>query len=93
MIKRTVVVFLLLVSTSMFSQNWLSNIDQAKTLAKDKNQKILLVFSGSDWCAPCIKLDKEIWKSKEFSVIHLSLKLINDFFIFCNYSYIKSASH
>jgi thioredoxin-related protein len=26
----------------------------------------LLVFSGSDWCAPCIKLDKSIWQSAEF---------------------------
>jgi thioredoxin-related protein len=24
------------------------------------------VFSGSDWCAPCIKLDKSIWQSAEF---------------------------
>jgi hypothetical protein len=24
------------------------------------------VFSGSDWCAPCIKLDKSIWQSTEF---------------------------
>jgi thioredoxin-related protein len=25
-----------------------------------------LVFSGSDWCAPCIKLDKTVWQSEEF---------------------------
>lgn len=25
-----------------------------------------MVFSGSDWCAPCIKLEKEIWESAEF---------------------------
>jgi thioredoxin-related protein len=25
-----------------------------------------LVFSGSDWCAPCIKLDKVVWQSEEF---------------------------
>jgi thioredoxin-related protein len=24
------------------------------------------VFQGSDWCAPCIKLDREIWSSEEF---------------------------
>jgi thioredoxin-related protein len=25
-----------------------------------------LVFSGSDWCGPCIKLDKNIWQSDAF---------------------------
>ena len=25
-----------------------------------------MVFSGSDWCAPCIKLDKAVWQSEEF---------------------------
>jgi thiol-disulfide isomerase/thioredoxin len=25
-----------------------------------------MVFQGSDWCAPCMKLDKEIWTSEEF---------------------------
>jgi thioredoxin-related protein len=25
-----------------------------------------LVFSGSDWCIPCIKLEKEIWTNPEF---------------------------
>ena len=26
-----------------------------------------MVFSGSDWCAPCIKLDKLVWQTKEFT--------------------------
>jgi thioredoxin-related protein len=26
----------------------------------------VLVFQGSDWCAPCIKLEREIWTSEEF---------------------------
>lgn len=25
-----------------------------------------MVFSGTDWCAPCIKLDKQIFRSEEF---------------------------
>ena len=66
MIKRVSVILFLLVSTSLFSQNWLANIDEAIVLAKDQKQKIVLVFSGSDWCAPCIKLEKEIWNSNEF---------------------------
>ncbi|MGB5419793.1 thioredoxin family protein [Algibacter sp.] len=49
-----------------FSQNWVTNFSEAKQLASDKNQNIILVFQGSDWCAPCIKLDKEIWSTEAF---------------------------
>lgn len=27
---------------------------------------MILVFSGSDWCAPCIKLDQQIFQSDAF---------------------------
>ena len=27
---------------------------------------IILVFQGSDWCAPCIKLDRDVWTTEEF---------------------------
>ena len=48
------------------AQEWQTNFNEAKKIASEKNQKIILVFQGSDWCAPCIKLDKEIWSTKEF---------------------------
>lgn len=50
----------------MNSQNWVNDIDEAKKMASEKNVPIILVFQGSDWCAPCIKLDKEIWSTQEF---------------------------
>ena len=50
----------------MFGQTWETNWNEALMKAQKENLKIILVFSGSDWCAPCIKLDKEIWSSTEF---------------------------
>lgn len=35
-------------------------------IANAKNSKVLLIFSGSDWCAPCIKLEKKIFNTPEF---------------------------
>ena len=64
--KLLVFTMLLLVFTSGFSQNWLTDFETAKQVAKEENKKIILVFSGSDWCAPCIKLENEIWKSEDF---------------------------
>lgn len=51
---------------SVFAQEWLTKMDEAKSKATETNQNILLVFSGSDWCVPCMKLEKSIWKSEEF---------------------------
>ncbi|MGB7842276.1 MAG: thioredoxin family protein [Salinimicrobium sp.] len=48
------------------AQTWSNDLEEAKTQAQKENKEILLVFQGSDWCAPCIKLDREIWTSSEF---------------------------
>ncbi|MBM1106305.1 thioredoxin family protein [Aurantibacter crassamenti] len=53
-------------SVNGFCQEWQANYATALAEANEQNKPLLLVFSGSDWCAPCIKLDKEIWKSEEF---------------------------
>ena len=50
-----------------YSQIWLSDLDQAIDEALQKNQNIILVFQGSDWCAPCIKLERELWSTPEFN--------------------------
>lgn len=59
----TVVLFSFLTNTI----NWQLNFDQAKTEASQAHKLILLNFSGSDWCGPCIKLKKTIFESDEFS--------------------------
>ncbi|MEZ0485003.1 thioredoxin family protein [Fibrella aquatica] len=45
---------------------WQLNMEQAKIEAKSSNKLILLNFSGSDWCGPCIKLKKEVFESDAF---------------------------
>lgn len=53
-------------SVKMYSQTWLTNFKEAKSEASNSHENIILVFQGSDWCAPCIKLDREIWSTSEF---------------------------
>jgi thioredoxin-related protein len=58
---------LLLFSMYTFSSpSWLTDLDQAKKNAREKHERILLTFSGSDWCGPCIRLHKEIFESEAF---------------------------
>lgn len=61
-----IVVFFFTVSLTAVAQDWKTNFEEAKQLASKNNQNIVLVFQGSDWCAPCIKLDKEIWSTQEY---------------------------
>ena len=64
--KKSFLIVFLMLSAVGFSQNWKTNLEEAKAAAIEQNKTILLVFSGSDWCAPCIKLDKNVWQSDEF---------------------------
>lgn len=64
--KKIILFVLLFSATLSFSQNWTTSLEAAKTEAASSNKNILLVFSGSDWCAPCIKLDRTIFQSDVF---------------------------
>ena len=48
------------------SQTWQTSYENSIEKAGLENKKIILVFQGSDWCAPCIKLSKEIWSTEYF---------------------------
>lgn len=47
-------------------QDWVDNIDKAREIAADKDRDLLLLFTGSDWCPPCQKLEEEILSKPEF---------------------------
>lgn len=59
--------FLLLSFFAFNSGNeWLTDFEQAKKIAAEKNEYILLNFSGSDWCGPCMRMRAEIFGSGDF---------------------------
>lgn len=58
------------------SATWETDFEKAKEEATDEHKHILLNFSGSDWCGPCIRMHKEIFESApftEYSSEHLVL--------------------
>jgi thioredoxin-related protein len=58
----------ILFSTILFlNASWQTDFERAKSQAKTENKFILLNFSGSDWCGPCIRLHKEIFDSEVFT--------------------------
>jgi thioredoxin-related protein len=62
----SIFIIILFQTSTIFAQEWQFDLNEAQEKAKSENKIIVLVFSGSDWCAPCIKLEKEIWNSEEF---------------------------
>lgn len=72
---------LLFLLNSLFginTPNWSNDVNKAFTEAKSEHKYILLNFSGSDWCGPCIRLHKDIFATETFSTMASStLILIN----------------
>lgn len=65
--KIIVILFVMFVSVSTtMAQEWQTDINVAKEIATKESKPIILVFQGSDWCTPCIKLDREIWSTDAF---------------------------
>ena len=47
-------------------ETWHDNIDEAMTIAKTAGKDLLLLYTGSDWCPPCKKLESEVFGQDEF---------------------------
>ena len=39
---------------------WMDNVEQAIEKGRIEGKDLLLLFTGSDWCAPCQKLEQNI---------------------------------
>lgn len=66
-----IVLLFLLVFGSMTTQaqelTWETNVNKAIEVSNKTNKPLLLFFTGSDWCGWCIRLQKEVLKTPEFT--------------------------
>jgi protein disulfide-isomerase len=46
---------------------WQTDYAKALETAKAQNKQVLLDFTGSDWCGPCIEFKKRVFSRPEFS--------------------------
>jgi thioredoxin-related protein len=68
----------LLPAVLFFSAEWHRNLSEAQIIAQKEHKYILLNFSGSDWCGPCIRLKKEFFESDVFkNMADTQLVLVN----------------
>lgn len=57
---------LILSIQTLVAQDWESDWKKSLKRSNVEDKKLILVFSGSDWCIPCIRLEKEVWMNDTF---------------------------
>jgi len=56
-------------SSSAFAntpEGWSTDLEKAFEKAKAEKKSVLVEFTGSDWCPPCIAMRKNVFSKKEF---------------------------
>jgi len=54
-------------ATSAAKTEWLTDFRAAQERARAENKPLLVDFTGSDWCPPCMLLEKQVFSQSEFA--------------------------
>jgi protein disulfide-isomerase len=68
--KKTLITLLVVLSSFAVQAQelkWETDINKAIKVSTKTNKPMLLFFTGSDWCGWCIRLQKEVLKTPEFT--------------------------
>ena len=66
--------------------NWLIDFEAAKKLAAQQQKDLLIDFTGSDWCPPCIALHKNVLSKPDFA------KQLGQHYVFVTLDYPRNKS-
>jgi len=47
-------------------KGWVNDLDEALSKGKTEGKLIMAEFTGSDWCPPCIQMNKAVFSKEEF---------------------------
>lgn len=47
-------------------EGWTTDLEKAFEQAKSEKKAVLVEFTGSDWCPPCIAMRKNVFSKKDF---------------------------
>lgn len=68
--KKIIFALLFIGSISINAQEnlvWHTDMKKAIEISKSENKPLFLFFTGSDWCGWCIRLQKEVFRTPEFT--------------------------
>jgi thiamine biosynthesis lipoprotein len=63
---KHILVFLFSCTPFLVNAQVTHNPEEAFTWSTSSDRPLLLIFEGSDWCLPCIKLDRKVLSSDTF---------------------------
>jgi thioredoxin-related protein len=67
---KKLIAFLILLSVNAPSfahgKEWLTDFSAAKKQAAAEKKRILMLFTGSDWCVKCLQWEKNVFSTPEF---------------------------
>ena len=66
MIKQLLLTLFLGIGLTLKAQSTFDSFDEIVATSNETNKPILLIFQGSDWCAPCIKFERNVWSTPTF---------------------------
>ncbi len=73
MSKNFLTIIFIVFFTTAFTLNqeentikWFTNYREVMALAAKTHKPVLIFFHGSDWCPPCIKMQKEVFMADSF---------------------------
>ncbi|MFK7909090.1 MAG: thioredoxin family protein [Akkermansiaceae bacterium] len=67
LLLTTAVASLAISTAATAGAGWMTDIDAALAKAKSEKKDVLVEFTGSDWCPPCIMMDKKVFSKKKFT--------------------------
>jgi thiol:disulfide interchange protein len=63
----TALALLTLTGFASAASGWMTNIDSALKLGKQKNKPVMVEFTGTKWCPPCIMMEDKVFKQSTFT--------------------------
>ena len=63
----TAIALVTLSATATAGQGWMTDIDAALAKGKTEKKAVMVEFTGSDWCPPCIMMHKKVFSKKAFT--------------------------
>lgn len=59
-------VWIFAVGMAQGADGWMTDLDAAKARAKEEGKPLMVEFTGSDWCPPCMMMDKKVFSKDAF---------------------------
>jgi thiol:disulfide interchange protein len=67
LLMTTAFALVALSGVSLAGSGWMTDVDAALAKAKTEKKPVMVEFTGSDWCPPCIMMHKKVFSKKAFT--------------------------